>query len=377
MRLRLVTLNVWALPWPVGHDVALRMEAIGKRLPRLEADVIALQEVWTRGARNALATAGRRAGLPHVWHNEAATGGSGLLVLSRLPVQRTGFEAYHLGGRPERIWEGDYQGGKGFALLEIETPGGPVTLVDTHLHAQYTDDAQDGSFPYRVGQVVQLATRLAPIRQPILAVGDFNLREDRPEYRILTGLSRLSDAAVALDHRQDTVRPETASRGRGTLPGARIDYVFTRNGAQRRAVPHSIEQTFDDAIILRDEEHGFSDHIGLLAEIDLVPGDTAPAGVDPVAATEARRILETGRDTARSRRTGMRALAGGTLAGAAGGLLLAPHVPLSRRRLLRGAALISLPVGLGAVALAESFGAREIRAFDTVLAELEGLQGRG
>ncbi len=374
MRLRLVTLNVWGLPWPVGREVALRMQAIGTQLPRLEADLIALQEVWTRGARDALASAGRRAGLPHVWHNQAATRGSGLLVLSRLPVTRTHFEAYHLGGRPERIWEGDYHGGKGFALLEIETPAGPVTLVDTHLHAQYTDDAHDGSFPYRVGQVVQLAARLAPIRNPILAAGDFNLREDRPEYRILTGLSGLADAAVTLDHRQDSVRPDTANRARGTLPGARIDYVFTRSGAGLRAVPHAIERTFDDTLVFRDEEHGYSDHLGLLAEIDLVPGETRPGGVDPKAAAEARHILEAGRDAARSRRTGLRAVAGGTLAGATGGLLAAPRAALSRRRLLRGAAWALLPVGLGAAALAETFGAREIRAFDTVLAELEGLQ---
>ena len=62
VRLRVVTLNVWALPLGAARDVSARMAAIGSRLSELAADVVALQEVWTLEARDSLLSAGRRAG---------------------------------------------------------------------------------------------------------------------------------------------------------------------------------------------------------------------------------------------------------------------------------------------------------------------------
>ena len=71
MRIKVATLNVWALPEPIALDVSDRMHAIGERLPHLELDAIALQEVWTGEAREILLGAGRRAGRSHAWHNDA------------------------------------------------------------------------------------------------------------------------------------------------------------------------------------------------------------------------------------------------------------------------------------------------------------------
>ena len=54
MRLRVASLNAWALPDPVGRDVPKRMRALGRHLPQLEIDVLSLQEVWTPEARATL-----------------------------------------------------------------------------------------------------------------------------------------------------------------------------------------------------------------------------------------------------------------------------------------------------------------------------------
>ena len=62
MRVRVATLNAWALPPPLGQDVAFRMRSIGEELRRLDVDVMAFQEVWTAAARALLVEAGRRAG---------------------------------------------------------------------------------------------------------------------------------------------------------------------------------------------------------------------------------------------------------------------------------------------------------------------------
>ena len=137
MRVRVATLNVWGLPEPFSERLPKRMKAIGARLAELDLDVIAFQEVWTREAYRLLRAAGRRIGLLHKWRKHSLFDGSGLLVLSRLPIEAKRFDEFSLRGLPERLDHADYYGGKGFARLRLQTDLGPFTLIDTHLHARY------------------------------------------------------------------------------------------------------------------------------------------------------------------------------------------------------------------------------------------------
>ena len=84
MRMRVATLNVWALPDPLAPDVGARMRAIGERLASLELDVAAFQEVWTVDARHRLVAAGEQAGLVHAWHAKPSFGGGLLVLLERI-----------------------------------------------------------------------------------------------------------------------------------------------------------------------------------------------------------------------------------------------------------------------------------------------------
>jgi sphingomyelin phosphodiesterase 2 len=170
---RLATLNVWGLPWPFAREGAERMHAIGAALPALELDLAVFQEVWTEDARQSLREAGARAGLAHVWQNGPALGGSGLLVLSRLPISSAHFERFSVRGYPERVDHGDYYGGKGFLRISLEHPSGPISLVTTHLHARYASDVEHAYVPQRIAQIVQLASAIWSSEEPTLAVGDF------------------------------------------------------------------------------------------------------------------------------------------------------------------------------------------------------------
>jgi len=379
--IRLATLNVWGLPWPIGREGSARMDAIGARLPALELDWMACQEVWTEGARLRLIEAGRRAGLLHVWHRDVALGGSGLLVLARDPFQAPHFEAYTVRGFPQRIWHGDYHGGKGFCALRFETPHGPITLIDTHLHAQYGADAYNDEYPHRVAQVVQLSAAIAAIPTPVVAAGDFNMSEGRREYGIFTGLSRMRDAAAELDRRQPTTLGANPYRKeRQPHDDERIDYVFTRDGEGARVRVRSIERIFDETPA--GAAAGYSDHAGLLAEIELVPDAAArPGEPDPAAAELAARELAAGRAAALSRRGDRRLLAAGALGGAALAIAGRRRPPLSRRRLLRAGlgagALLAFSFGVSNAALAELAIPDEVRDYEAVERQLAALQGRG
>jgi sphingomyelin phosphodiesterase 2 len=378
--MRLATLNVWGLPWPISREGSARMDAIGARLPALELDWMVFQEVWTDGTRRRLIGAGRRAGLTHAWHRGAALGGSGLLVLARQPFQAAHFEAYTVRGFPQRVWHGDYHGGKGFCALRFDTPHGAVTLIDTHLHAQYGDDAYNDEYPHRVAQIVQLSAAIRATSTPVVAAGDFNMSEGRNEYAIFTGLTRMRDAAAELDRRQPTTLGRNPYR-QERLPDddERIDYVFTRDGEGARVRVRRIERIFDETPA--GAAAAYSDHAGLLAEIELARDpDSRPGEPEAAAAELAARELAAGRAAALARRSDQRLLAAGGLGAAALALAGRRRPRLSRRRLLRtglgAGALMAFPFGLSNAALAEIAIPDEVRAYQAVEEQLAALPAR-
>ena len=375
MRLRIATLNVWALPWGLAPHVEQRIRAIGERLALLEADVVAFQEVWTRKALDLLVAAGRRSGLAHVWYHRAGPTGSGLLVLSRLPIAKARFEAYRVRGRAERVWHGDHLAGKGFGQLVLETPAGPLAFVDTHLHAQYAPDSADDYRWHRMAQLVQFAAGVAERREPLVAAGDFNLREDQPHHGVLTGLTGLRDAAALLGRREPTLL--TSNPFQRWRPEARIDYVFVRDGERYVLRVQSSARIFDQPLHIEGHSAAYSDHAGLLVDIALAPRDGGAPAAQAGAVAAARRMLDEGREQASRRRRDRRLLAGGALSGGALALAASRSRVLTRRRLLHrllaAGGVLSISSGLASAGLAEIAAAEEVRAFEAVIRRLETL----
>jgi endonuclease/exonuclease/phosphatase family metal-dependent hydrolase len=291
--------------------------------------------------------------------------GSGLLLLSRWPLRERAFERYELRGRPERIWHGDWHGHKGFVRAEVETPQGPVSLVNTHLHARYGRDRPDEYLGVRIGQVVQFAAALAQVDEPVVAVGDFNFDEGSPEYSVLAGLAGLRDSAAELDARKPTSRSER-----------RIDFVFVRDGGGRALLPTRVKRVLDREVELEGERGTFSDHRGVLAELELVPtaANASRSRATEAARELAARLLAEGRAGAERRKTGREIGAGVTASAAVLGLAATRLGAVTRRRWLRLAlavgAAAALPTALGLLALAEVADAGEVAAFDQVQALL-------
>jgi endonuclease/exonuclease/phosphatase family metal-dependent hydrolase len=377
MRLRVATLNAWALPWGLARHTEPRLAAIGAALPALDADVVALQEVWTPEAQRALVDAGQRAGLTGHWHNRGGRGNSGLLVLSRLPIAEARFDAFRVRGLPERVWHGDYWSGKGFALLGLRTPQGPLAFLDTHLHAEYAEDVGDEYRTHRMAQVVQLALALTGVQVPLIAAGDFNLRDDQPHHAVLTGIARLRDAALEAGRPQATVLAASPYRGR-SFADARIDYVFVRDGVERALRVQRVERRFDEELRFGDEGGAASDHAGLVADLEIAPvrapGERAP---DPRAVALARRSLEEGRTAWRERLGGERLAAAGALAAGGLAVVAARRPPLSRRRFLAAGlaagGVLALPAGLAMGAWIEWSRGAEAEALDALLRDLDAL----
>jgi len=369
MQIRVATLNVWGLPEPFAEDAAARMRAIGRELVSLDLDVIAFQEVFTAQARDLLRAAGTRAGLDHHWHGLESRDGGGLLVLSRLPVEEARFERYALRGDVEHLDTGEYLSGKGFVRLRLATPEGPFDFIATHLHARHSSLATDGYMPHRTGQIVQLATHALDRDLPLVAVGDFNLTDARPEYRVLTGLTGLRDIAAELGRSFPTAVGSNPYRSGRSDARKRVDYVFVREGGTSAIEAVSVERAFDRPIEIAGRRAAFSNHLGVVAEIKIKPRIGAASPQFNEGAVElAARILAEGKAQAERRRADRRLASGTGMLCAMAAAAATRGGPVSRRRLLRGvfkgASLMALSSSVGFSALSEHFVPDEIDAFD-------------
>ena len=367
MQVRAATLNVWALPEPLGRLVPARMQAIGRELRSLDADVVAFQEVWTGAARRALLRAGRDAGFEHAWSENAGLGGSGLLVVARWPLSDARLERFSLPQMPSRPDHLDYYAGKGFVSLRLDTPEGPLRLVSTHLQARYGRHVRHEYRDVRIGQVIELAVALRHVREPALVLGDFNFRESHDEYRVFRGLTGLRDAAAEAGRREPTVDPSNPFRS-PRRDAKRVDYVFLRDGERLGTRTRDVRLAFDGVFELEGGPASCSDHAGVLAEIEVHRSPAPVAGPQHDATRLAAALLAEGRERALREREEARIAAS---AGWAGALVAAAGVRsrrLHRRRFLRAglqcAALAALTPGVGYALLSEVVTPDRLQAYD-------------
>ena len=222
--------------------------------------------------------------------------------------------------------------------------------------------------------MVELALAVATTERPLALLGDLNSRPYRDEISVLLGATGLTDVAVAIGREVPTLLPYSPYGSNEEPPGKRIDYALARAGTTRGIRPVELQRTFDTEFLLHGERATFSDHTGVLAELD-VAGPGQPLPVPAVHTLErARRALEHGKRLAKRRRAEQRV--GGTSAAllAAGSAATAHYTRRSwlRRSGFAIAGLAALPA-VTWLGLAEGFTPMELAAYRTVDAKLEDL----
>lgn len=370
MKLRIATLNVWAMPPPLAEHVSWRMRRIGEELARLAPDVVAFQEAWMTPARRRLVRVAREAGLEHVWTNPDEPGGGGMVVASRHPIEATRFRQFALPWAATRVKNLNYYAGRGFVDVRIQTPEGPVRLVNTHLHSQ--------AHRYRVAQIVELAAHIHQAEEPVVAVGDFNFEPQFSEYQIWTGLSGFRDAAVEAANPQPTVYPGNPMKARNNA--RRIDYVFMRDGAARGLVTAQTRRVFDGPLSRNGLPATYSDHAGVLADFEIGPPTARPAfQPDAEAAALARHHLARGRARAERRNRTDRQIAGVGFIAALGTAASLRDPRVSRRKLLSRAlqitAFASIPPAVACTIFSAVTNPNELRVHDQIAASLDSVVG--
>ena len=228
--LRVATLNMWGIPF-ISKDISARFSALAERLNAdKRIDVIALQEMWSDKARKKLldAVAGE---YPFQADFQTDFGDSGLVILSRKAfVGAPQFMPFKTSGKWWKPWTGEYFGGKGVGLVQIQLDDSKDTLwfAATHLHACYESDKSvcgiaDEYLSYRQEQLDQLRRELSRIVGDDAAVvaGDFNLSQSSVHFRTLLKPLKFSSGGEDLPW----IRiPELLA------PPDRIDHIWIRGG---------------------------------------------------------------------------------------------------------------------------------------------------
>ena len=185
-RLRVVTWNIW---WRFG-PWEQRRPAIAATLKKLDADVIALQEVWSDRATTQAAELADELGYQHVFSPSKNIGesafdnyydkscGMGNALLSRWPIKR--HESIKLPGKRET--------GEGRVALfaEIDGPRGLIPAFSTHLNWKF----QHSHIRQRqVSDLARFVDSMRPWSFPPIVCGDFNAEPSSEEIRMLKGLT--------------------------------------------------------------------------------------------------------------------------------------------------------------------------------------------
>ncbi len=235
-RVRVLTWNIW---WRYG-PWRRRRPAIEATLVRLDADVIALQEIWSDGTTNLAAELAAELGYYHVFESSMDRKGIGFgnALLSRWPIARS--ESIMLHGHKKK--------GESRLILfaEVDGPRGPLPVFSTHLNWRF-----DHSH-IRQRQVTDLAgfvDRMRPWSFPPIVCGDFNAEPASEEIRMLTGLTTcpveglvFHDAWAAAGgggpgYTWNNANPYVAVRFE---PSRRIDYILV-GWPEARGAGHVVE----------------------------------------------------------------------------------------------------------------------------------------
>ena len=241
--IRVLVFNIHAGKDAGGVD---NLERVAALVRETAADIVLLQEVDVRTQRSG--GIDQPAVLDSLTGHSAAFGRTldyqgglyGIAVLSRWPIVRD--TMFQLPVSPPQGRAGGSYEPRGALMAVIETPAGPVTVLNTHLDAS-------GEEHYRLqelGTLSSIARRLSAADGPLLVGGDFNAR---PESEVIrrAGEAGWRDAWA-----------ECGSGGEGftfpsVAPVRRIDYLFLADGA-----------TCTQARVVGEET---SDHRGLLVTV--------------------------------------------------------------------------------------------------------------
>jgi endonuclease/exonuclease/phosphatase (EEP) superfamily protein YafD len=258
----LLTLNCFGGYLP---GTGRRLLALAQELERRDDQVVCLQEIQLHRYQKILSKACRS--FPHhTYEPYLQCPKGGLLTLARTPIKSRQYIPYTERGLWYTPMIMDRLLYKGMLVTTFEWSDTPVTVINTHVLANYVGDWDRRGIYARLEekQLRQLAetVRSQPGDAIVMVVGDFNIPRGSRLYQDFLERSELDDP-LAGDTRP-THRPPFGLLSRYSLP---IDYVLVRKPAA-----HSLKIDSDLCFSNKQWQNGWrqdylSDHNGVSIQI--------------------------------------------------------------------------------------------------------------
>jgi endonuclease/exonuclease/phosphatase family metal-dependent hydrolase len=277
-----MSFNVWGLRVagiPLAENLDERLRAMVRPIRDLDPDVIAFQEVWSDAIWRYLT---EQLDYPFFVYRPnpgwiRGRMGNGLLVVSRFPLARERVRRFDTCSRAQ-----EYFTSKGALLVDVLTPQGPITLVNTHLGSGFSA----AMHRRRLAQLEELLRWVAviPREHPVILAGDLNITPDSIPYQVLQEWIRSCYDAASGDTFQQgnpgrsgyTNFPRQSRNGGPPdlrRPGWRIDYILLL-----RSPDNSVQvQALRSDVVLDVPESPLSDHCAVLTRMEVMPA-RVPAG---------------------------------------------------------------------------------------------------
>lgn len=221
--LRVATWNVW---WRFG-PWERRLPLIIDELRRIDADVIALQEVWAADGTDSAAIIAAELGAQSVFAGtlEIEPGVRfGNAIISRWPITASDWWPLPTGGRHDEQ--------RLIVRADIAGPRGAIQVFSTHLNWRFDHSAVRQQ---QTAAIARFVAESRPRSYPAVVCGDFNAEPHSAEVEALTGLRTLAvDEVILVDTWHSTHPTEPGftwdNRNSFVTPqlewNRRIDYVF-------------------------------------------------------------------------------------------------------------------------------------------------------
>lgn len=227
--------NMWMLPtrpllvpFAPSTDRRARLERLVSAIRTCRPAVVILQEVFERSMASVIAE--------HLPEYRAVTSGhtditrtmndSGLLTLTRLPVEDVRFHEFAELPRGSRIFE--VMARKGVLAVDVEAGGVPTTILNVHLYGARVPASSSETRSRQLAEVLRLAQGLEARGRRVLVGGDFNIRREELASALPTGWA-MSDHGPTYDPAHNPYTARGANKRFNTDDGSArtIDFLLT------------------------------------------------------------------------------------------------------------------------------------------------------
>jgi len=274
IQINVLTLNCWGLGLGISKDRVERMNSISEYIASQDYDIVLLQEVWIRtdfeNIRSKINSV-----LPYCHFFDNGIIGTGTCMFSKVRINDVTFHHFGLNGYPHRLTHGDWFGGKGLGVGQIDFKGFNIHIFTSHYHATYNyNPLKDIYLGHRVvhgvesAQWIKLSSSSADLT---IYAGDFNNEPKDVPYQIVRYVTPLQDAWVDANGPEGGETSETPANSytpRSALKespdGKRIDYILYMTGPNIEA--ETISCTLPLPNRVQDKPFSFSDHEAVAAK---------------------------------------------------------------------------------------------------------------